>query len=452
MKHRSLRALVSLSVLAATFAASPTAAAPKHGSEAQRLHDKGVHCMDEIERNACAITHFEALLKLETRERELVTDAMMRLIDLYRDEGRDDDVAVLLRRFWSVGMKLDSHGHVPWSTRFIPSELDMLLVVDMQQMVGSRVIKTLSEDARDSLLTCDEDRRNELEIKRRFRRAEKRAAKEHQDVWQALQDQQEHDAARRAKRAEGRSSADAAPIFAEHICDLARALGKTDLKSVRKIMGAVNHHDARKSIGIAEIPELDPLLVDAEAKGRLRRVAADHFILVDAQYAGAPVHVLKLDHDELTLVPESMAAALVEARSKRRAHLNRELGQLVSKVPRDAGFFFVMTQAAMREMGFSGVKKSTRAFLEALLPKPKGLQIAAIFGDHLGVFTRVPTDTPGRGRMLISVANAMVSNADDDEETSKWLEGLDIAESSDRKALLASYLISAGKLQKLMLQ
>ncbi|MEM6990631.1 MAG: hypothetical protein AAF721_09045 [Myxococcota bacterium] len=441
-----------LGCLLVLAASRPASGEPRSKSEAERFHAKGVHCMDVIERNKCAIENFEALLEAETRERELVTDAMMRLIDLYRDEGREDDVAGLMRQFWDVGMKRGSHGHVPWSTRFIPTDLNMMMVLDLQQMTRSKVINTLKVDAQDSMLTCDPSRREALEVKRRFRRAEAEAAKSGGDVWEVMQANKEEEAARRAKRAKKKKrSQDEGPVFIEALCPVVRALGGSDLKAIGKVMGALNHQDSRKSVGVAEVPKLDPMLAQAQTEGRLQRVANDHYILADFEYAGAPVHLLKLDHDELTIAPDALVSGMLAARSKRRPRLNRELEKLVGRVPRDAGFFFVMNQAAMREMGFSGVKRSTRTFLEALLPKPKGLQIAAVFGDSLGLFTRVPTDTPGKGRMLVSLANAVVARTDD-AEANKWLEGLDIAESTDRKAVLASYLISSHKLEKLMLE
>jgi len=426
---------------------------PRRGSEAERLHHAGVRCMDVIERNACAITNFEALLEVETRERELVTDAMLRLIKLYRDEGRSDDVGGLLRLFWDVGMKHDAQGHVPWSTRFIPTELDMLMALNVEQMSGSAVIKALHPDARDSMLTCDKARRKTIESRQEIRRARRKASKDGRELWDVVQADREKQAERQSKRTESRASGDEGPIFSEAICPIMRTLGKTDLLAMRRLMGASNHHDSRRSVAIAEIPGLDALLAQAETSGRITRVATDHYTVPEVEYAGGPVHLLKLDSEELTMVPAGLVDGMLAARGKRGRRMNRELNGLVGKVPKDSGFFFVMTQAAMREMGFSGVKRSTRGFIEAMLPKPKGLQVAAMFGAELGLFTRLPTDTPGKGRMLVGLANVFLAKAsEDDAEAERWLEGLDIAESNDRSAILASYLISPQRLEKLMME
>lgn len=447
-----MRRLLPLAALAGQLLAPAAQAAPGPGSEAQRLHDAGVHCMDVIERNACAIENFEALLEVETYERELVTDAMMRLIDLYRDEGREDDIGGLLRQFWDVGMKQKAAGHMPYSARFFPTELNVLITLDVDQLAGSRVVTSLEPDAQDTLLTCDERRRKELEVKRDFRRAEEKAAEDGSNVWEVVQTEREKEAKRAAKRAKRTASADTGPIFFEALCPVARAIGLDDLRGFTKMTGALNHHDARKSIGVGIVPELQPKLETAQTEGRVLRVADNHWILPDFDYAGGPVHLLMLDLDELTIAPGPMVQGMIDARAKRKSRMNRELSKLVDLVPKDSGFFMVMTQAALREMGFGDVKRSTRSVLESLLPRPKGLQIAAVFGDHLGLFTRVPTDTPVKGRLLVSVANALVARAGDDDETQEWLSGLDIAESSDRKALLATYLISAKKLEKIMLE
>lgn len=56
--------------------------------------------MEEIERPECAIEHFEALLEERTEDRELITDAPLRLIKLYEKAGDDEAVKSVMRRFW----------------------------------------------------------------------------------------------------------------------------------------------------------------------------------------------------------------------------------------------------------------------------------------------------------------------------------------------------------------
>jgi DNA-binding SARP family transcriptional activator len=59
--------------------------------------------MEEIERAECAIEHFEALLEERTEDRELITDALLRLIKLYEKAGDDEAVKGVMRRFWEAG-------------------------------------------------------------------------------------------------------------------------------------------------------------------------------------------------------------------------------------------------------------------------------------------------------------------------------------------------------------
>src|SRR5688572_14392073 len=168
-----------LGTLALLFALVPGVAASgptRHESEAQRLHRKGVHCMEVLERNDCAIENFEGLLQAHTNERELVTDGMLRLIRLYEKEGRADDIPVLLRDFWDVGRKRRSQGHVPHSTRYFPEELNILVNIDTPRIVASGVMQRLGPEARDYVFTCDEARRNDIKNRRQWKRAEKKAA------------------------------------------------------------------------------------------------------------------------------------------------------------------------------------------------------------------------------------------------------------------------------------
>ena len=114
--------------------------------------------------------------------------------------------------------------------------------------------------------------------------------------------------------------------------------------------------------------------------------------------------------------------------------------------------FVVLTPQALRQMGLSGMeRKGLRKVLEAVLPRPKGLQVAAIAGSSLAFLTRVPTDTAVRGRMLVSVANMILArNARDDPEAAQMLADLDVAEAADRKALLASYVITPARLETML--
>ena len=426
----------------------------RHETSAERLHRSGVHCMEVLERNECAIEKFEALLVERTSQRELVTDGMLRLIALYGKEGRKDDIPELLRRFWDVGMKRRSAGHVPYTTRYFPSELNILVNIDPPRIVESSVMKRLGPDARDLVFTCDEGRRRDIRERRRWNRAARKAAAQgkptHEVLYAEMDEERERERKRDARRPEGEGPG---PIFLHATCPVAEALGFDDLLGWRRMTGALNHGDPTRSMAVAEIPGLEKRLADAVSSGKLQRIGPDHYRLPDVQYAGGAVDLARLDLEELLVAPAGLIGDVIDARQKRRRRMNRELDALVDDVPRDTGFFFVMNQAALREMGFGNLGRSKRSVLEAILPRPKGLQIAAVFADRAALFTRVPTDNPVKARMLAKVATSLLArSAQEDAEAARWLEGLDIAESRDRRALLASYVASAGQLEQLFLE
>lgn len=432
-------------------------AAPGHGrheTAAERLHRTGVHCMEVLERNACAIEKFEALLGERTTQRELVTDGMLRLIALYGKEGREGDIPELLRRFWDVGMKRGSAGHVPYTTRYFPSELNILVNIDPPRILESSVMKRLGPDARDLLFTCDEARRRDIRERRRWTRAQRKAAAQGRPTHEVVYAEMDRERERaRERHGRGSSRAELGPIFLHATCPVAEALGQDDLLGWRRMTGALNHRDPTQSMAVAEIPGLEKRLADSVSAGRLERIGPDHYRVPGLQYAGGAVELARLDLEELLVAPAGLIGDVIEARHKRRRRINRELGALVDDVPRDTGFFFVMNQAALRELGFGKLKRGARSVLEAILPRPKGLQIAAVFGDRAALFTRVPTDNPVKARMLANVASSLLArSAEDDADAARWLEGLDIAESHDRRALLASYLASAGQLEELLLE
>jgi hypothetical protein len=453
--------LLSLVVLGSTLLFGP-AHGPnpvRHETAAERLHRKGVHCMEVLERRECAITNFEELLEERTNQRELVTDGLLRLITLYQKEGRNADVPDLLRMFWDVGMKRGSAGHVPHTTRYFPSEMNILVNLDPPRIVGSPIMKRLGADARDLVFTCDEARRNDIRERQRWRRAAKKAAAQGKSTWEVVYAERDRERERREKYERRSGGPDRSgpepgptgPIFLHAACPVAQALGQDDLLGWTRMTGAMNHQNASLSVAVAEIPGLAQRLEAAVAAGRLVPDGVERWKIPGFAYAGADVVLARLDAEELLVAPPGLAEGIIAARHKRRRQINRELLGLVDEVPRDTGFFMVMNQAAMRELGFASLKRTSRGMLEALLPRPKGLQVAAVFAEHAAVFTRVPTDNPVKARMLASLANTLlVRSAEGDADAAKWLAGLDIAESHDRRALLASYLASTRQLEELM--
>lgn len=440
-------------------------AAPTHETAVQRHHRKGVHCMEVIERVDCAIEQFELVLDEDTRERELVTDAMVRLIQLYRKQGDDDGLTSVLRRYWDVGTARQSRGHLPYGMRFFSAELDVLFVADIAKIRASPILRDAGTQAAEFAFTCDDQARADILMRERWRRAEQRASTRgiptHQAYYEAFDKRQARIAkfeAQRAKREKREKKRDRAqdddgqpPIFSEMPCVLAERLGQDGTTSWTRIAGAVSHQDGERSMMLVDIPGVLPLLAKATTEGRVREIGVDHWVLQDVEYAGQPVHILRADLDQVILAREDMLAPVLEAKTKRRRRMNRELERLAQQVPRDSSMIFAMTQAAVVGTGFGGLKQGAATVLQALLPKPKGLQVSVSTGDVAGVFTRVPTNNAVKGRMLVNIVRSVLAGqAQDDPEVARWMEGLDIAEAGDRRALLAAYLIDAERMAEMM--
>jgi hypothetical protein len=446
----TLLATLGLAVFAAAIGPRET--------EAQRLHRRGVQCMDVIERRDCAIENFEALLEVSTTERELVTDAMLRLIRLHRKGDDPEAVKPLLRRFWEMGMRRESRGHVPYSTRFVPPDFDIVLNVDVARLVAAPLTQRLGNDARDTLFTCDEIRRTALEQKRRVARAKKRAERSGRSVDEELADalerERKYEAEREAAKKRGDKSAKGqpSPIMFESTCPVAIALGDADLAQWQRMTTAFSHEDFSRSIVLAQITGLDAKIGEAVKAGRVVELGKDHWGVPDLQYEGSDVELARLDLDELLIAPAGVIDEMIAARRSRKRSIDRALDHLVNRVPRDTGFFVVLTQKALLDLGLGGMKPGARKLLQALLPKPKGIQIAGVVGDDFGVFTRVPTDNAVKGRALVSVARALIARqSDKDSQSEEMLRTLDVAEASDRRAVLASYILSASQIETMVL-
>ncbi|MEM6290032.1 MAG: hypothetical protein AAGA54_02170 [Myxococcota bacterium] len=433
--------------------------APAHETAAQRHHRKGVHCMDVIERNDCATEQFELVLEEDTRDRELVTDAMLRLIRLYRKADDADGLAQVLRRWWDVGTQRQSRGHVAYGMRFVPAELDVLFAVDIERLRDAPVLLAAGPRTPEYAFTCDDQVRADILMTQRWRRAERTAAAQGITPAQAYYAEMDERRARRERYAEQREDRreepeardQREPIFSALPCPLAKALGDDGMTGWRRISGAASHQDFGRSMMIVDLPDADAKLAAAQRRGTLEPAGEQRWTLASERYADQTVHILRVDLDQILVARADMVEPVVEAARKRRRRMNRELEKLARQVPRDSAFYFVMTRAAVAGMGFGGMRRGAATMLQALLPKPKGLQVAVAAADVAGVFTRVPTDNPVKGRMLVSLARTMVEGqTSDDPEAAAWLENLDIAEAGDRKALLAAYLIDAAALEKLI--
>ena len=417
--------------------------------------------MDVLERQDCAVKNFEAVLQERTTERELVSDSMLRLVKLYRQKNDHDAVKDVMRQFWDVGMKRRSLGHLPYGARFFPAEFDIVMVADMQAVADAPLTHQFSDYA-EMFFTCDELHRADMKERIRWKRARRKASitgrKPYEIIYEEMDERErryEEYKKRRGKTeppgARDEDGDPKEPVFAVATCPLARALGDDDIRSWRRVAGAINHRDFTRSVAALQIPELDRKAKAAVDSGALKRVGRDRWVLPEFDHAGHKVHIAKTDLDEVVMAPDHLIGAVLKARRDRKVRLHKDILKLVKETPRDATFFAVVTKEAMQGMGFAGMKPSTANFLQTLLPKPKGLQIATLIHDDLGFFTRMPTDNPVKAKMLINVAQFVIDGqTSDNRQIEQMLRHLDIAEANDKRALLLTYLLTPGDIQKMI--
>jgi len=419
-------------------------------STPERLHRRAMHCLEVLEREACAVENFEQLLDERDAPRELVGDALQRLLRIYARRGDDAQVRVLLRRYWDVGMKRRSLVHVPYSVRYFPAEIDVLMSAHLDPLTQAPVWNGIAFDVREFALTCDPTRREALIEAQRRRVAAERAAAEQRSVDEVLAERRAQAEAQRAayeRRASERPKF-ADPIFAEGTCAVARALGARDLRSWKTISGGFHHADPTRSVAAFTIPNLARALAEAVDTGRLVPRGRDHWRVPGMTYAGAPVDVVQLDRDELMLATAEMAEAALLARRQNRPRLGRALVGLIEGVPRDADALLVLTSEAAVGLGMQGLRESTKNVLQALLPRPKGVQIALQVEDQIAIFTRVPLDKGAQGRVLLDLARAaLAQRGRKDPQLEAWLRNLDLAQANDRRALLATYWVTAAQVR-----
>ena len=411
--------------------------------------------MDVIERADCAIEQFEAVLAEDTRERELVTDAMVRLVRLYRQAGDSDSLASVLRRYWDVGTARQSRGHIPYGMRFVSAELDVMFVGDIAQARTSTFLQRTSPHTTEFILTCDEQARADILMTEQWKRAQQIAARRGvttQQVYYEAWDERQARRATSAKRRDGKPDGESkAPIFSDLPCELAERLGQSSLVEWDRLSGAASHQDYRRSMMIADIPGVRPRIDAAVREGKLEAVDVEHWVLTDYAYAGQAVHMLWVDQDQLLFARADMIEPVVEAERGRKRRMNRELERLAQQIPRDSAMIFAMTQAAVVGSGFGNMREGAATVLHAILPKPKGLQVSLALSDVAGIFTRMPTNNPVKGRMLVKLATSLLEGqAQDDPEMARMLANLDIAEAGDRRALLAAYLLDVEQMADMM--
>jgi len=448
------RLFAGLAAAALLCVSGPSAAGE---SSAQRLHRKGVHCMEEIERPECAIEHFEALLAERTEERELITDGLLRLIKLHEKAGDDEAVKAVMRQFWEAGRGKLRRGHLPYTTRFLPGDFDVLAVAYMQRLLQAPLSKRLPAELREYVLTCDADRRAELEDLRLFRKAEARAKLKSQSVQAALNEIAAEDRKKSAARKQRASKREASrkqhrPVFADGMCATATAFGEASPESWKRVAIAFHHADWRRSAAVAEIPGLADRIAAGVAAGKLTPAGASTWTLVGRRYEGQAVQIASFELDELVIASEGMMPQIAANHARGKRTLAKEVDRLVTGVPVDAGFFAVASERAVRELGFSGMSKGRRKLLEMLLPHPEGVQVAGVVHEYFGLFLRMPTDTPVKAGMLVDITRRMItSQSETDEDSAEVLRLLDVAQATDRRALLLSYVLSLGQIETMLL-
>lgn len=441
-------------------------------SEAERLYRHGRDCMDVVERDECAIDYFEQLVELSTKSamaeprRDLVGDAIFRLVELYRRDDQQERATLLLREFWDVGMDFGSAGVVPYGSRFVPESVTSMFMVDVTRLEASRLHADLPADAKDMMFTCDEARREQLSEAAKARREERRAAK------LAAMSEEEREAYEKAKaRREQRFSRgnddgdeDEAPsIYDEGFCQLAAALDVTDLRGFSAFLGARHHEDATQSVAVLRVDELEAKLAASTEAGRLileptpeipgRDPAAMTSIMRDklrlwtlagAEYEGAKVQIVSFDRNELILAPEALVPGLLHARAHGQDRVSEEMRELLMQVPADVAFMTVVAPSAMEDM------MGSLGAMAKLLPDPEGMMMAAVVYDYAGFFIRVPTDDSVKGWLVLSLARRMLDGGMVDEDD-PFTSNLDMFQAPDGKALLMSNILTRGTVLRMFL-
>lgn len=447
--------LASTAVAALLSGPGPVAAGE---TSAQRLHRKGVHCMDEIERRECAIEHFEALLEERTEERELITDGLLRLIKLHEKAGDEDAVRAVMRRFWEAGRGKLRRGHLPYTTRFLPGDFDVVGVAYMQRLLAAPLTKRLPPELREYVITCDDDRRRELADLQLYRKAEARAKRQNQSLQAALTEigaEERKQAAARRKRAAQRDAQrprPPRPVFADGLCATATAFGEASPETWTRVAIGFHHGDWRRSAAVIELPNLAARIAAGVQAGQLSPAGANTWTLVGRRYEGQAVQVATFDLNELVLAPEALMREIAANNRSGKRSLAKEIDRLIAGVPVDTGFFAVASERAIRELGFAGMARSRRKLLELLLPHPEGVQLAGVVHEYFGLFLRMPTDTPVKAGVLVDIVRRMItSQADADEDAAESLRLLDVAQASDKRALLLGYVLSLGQIETMLL-
>jgi len=460
--------LAAPDVAAETAAEAPEGAADEAASKrfqttAQRLHERGVHCMDTLKQKKCTLEAFEALIDEPTNERELVTDGLLRLVKLYGAAGRDSDIKQMLRVFWEAGRTRSHYGHLAYSARYMPEDIDVYGGGDIQAVAKAGLTAKLPPDLFEYATTCNETRQEQIKDLWLFRRAKRLAKKEKITVNAAIAKIHAKNLEKR-KKAEARSKereaqaaksgakqSQADPVFNDGPCVIAKIFGQKEFADWERVSFALNHKNPGRSVAFFNIPGVEERLAKAVQKGKLKPAGKNLWAIPGLKHTGKQVLLARLDLDELTLAAADLMPGIVSRSQARKRSMNSELYKLLGQVPQDAAFFGAATQKAVRDLGFGSMKKGRRTLAEWFLPRPEGIQMAGVIQEHLGLFMRMPTSMPIKADMLIGFARRMIAReASDEDGNDDLLRLLDVAQAGDRRAVLMSYVLSKKQILDMM--
>jgi hypothetical protein len=434
-------------------------------SEAERLYRHGKNCMDVIERDDCAIDYFEQLVALAPeRERDLLGDATFRLVELYRRNDQPEQATLLLRKFWELGMDMGSAGVVAYGVRFAPPTLTTMFQVDVARLEASGLHAALPSEAKELMFTCDDARRDQLEAEVKARREAKRAEREAANPPTPAEQRQAEQ--RKARREAQRKADEGKPksVYSGGFCQVAKALGSADPSDFDRFLGASHHEDARQSIAVIEIAELEARLAAAVEAGTIvaeptptiegrdvstmtqsLRDKLRVWTLVGVEYEGGKLQLLSLDRDELMLAPEALVGDILHARAHAQERLSPKLRALLEQVPPEAAFLTVIEAQAMQDQlaEFGAIGK--------LLPDPQGMLVAAVVHDYAGMFIRLPTEESVKAWLLLSIVRQLLDGAEEEMDEASPLRELDITQSPDGKALLMSSILTKRMVEQMFL-
>lgn len=431
----------------------------KGESQAEALHRRGVHCMEELERPECAIEHFEELIELDPRERELVGDALFRLIQLYDRKGDEEATHRLVRKFWSLGTGHRNRSTAPYSAQFLGRDMTTAVYFSSTKVQAAPFWASTDPELQEWLMTCDEDRRKEIEETRAERkRAERAAGGQSDDVARPEGTVPADDPNAKGDENKDEKKGDEEderlpPIYSEiDFCDFLGVLGMKDQRELDSWFLASNHFQQEKSAFVLVVDDAKAALQFGLTAGTLEAAGDRRYRWIDQAYDDGGVFLVQLDSDEVMVLPEAMVEPVMGAYTAREDNLNRDLDELLGRVPEDSAFATLVTRAALEE-----AFREVPTWARGAVPIPDGFMMAGVAYQYTGLFLRFDTKSPLKTQMLAGVARwlvgRMLENEDgegDDDLPREVLDNLDIVPSEDGKSVLVSLFMSRGQTVQLI--